>query len=106
VGTANVEYLPEKGYSWNNEDNDYIGFTFNGYHCIKDLNVYRVSDGNRYNLPLGPQTSEETSAQDENEGIYYLKQKVSQGSFNISIAFDNLSEVQWQKLQKVFNTKQ
>lgn len=106
IGNATVEYLPEKGYSWNSEDNDYIGFTFNGYHCIRDLNIYRVSNGNRYNLSLGPKISEKTQTNDGNEGTYYLKQQIAEGTINIAIAFDGLSESQWQKLQKVFNTKQ
>jgi hypothetical protein len=27
---------------------DFIGFTFNGMHCIDDLKIYRTSDGSRF----------------------------------------------------------
>lgn len=31
-------------------DYDFIGFIYDGYHSIRDLNIYRTSEGDRYNL--------------------------------------------------------
>jgi hypothetical protein len=32
----------------NKFDYDFIGFTYNKVHSIRDLGIYRVSDGSRY----------------------------------------------------------
>jgi hypothetical protein len=34
-----------KIHYYEKEDWDFIGFTFNGYHSIRDLKIYRVSNG-------------------------------------------------------------
>lgn len=39
---------------------DFIGFTYKDCHCIRDLNIYRVSGGDRYNMNLLPTQSVKT----------------------------------------------
>jgi hypothetical protein len=37
------------------DDYDFIGFSFNGYHCVEDLGIIRVGNGTRYQENLTPQ---------------------------------------------------
>ena len=40
---------------------DFIGFTYNGKHCINDFGIYRTSDGSRYNDNLVPSMTDKTA---------------------------------------------
>jgi hypothetical protein len=59
-------------------DSNFIGFslysTRNQYilHSIIDLNIYRVSDGSRYNENLRPTFQDQTSTVQGGDGTYYF----------------------------------
>ena len=42
-------------------DMDFIGFTYNGKHSMRDFNIYRTSDGSRYNDNLVPSMTDKTA---------------------------------------------
>ena len=81
---------------------DYLGFQFNGVHT-SDLNILRVSNGSRYEDPLTPNFEDITARiRGSNETLYW-ESFFTTKSWNISIAFDNLSELELRKLRQLFN---
>lgn len=84
------------------EDMDFIGFTFNGQYS-KDLGIYRVSDGNRYNDNLYGSFQDTTVQIPGGDGLYYFRTNYTSRAFNISIAFDSLTDAQLRNLRKVFS---
>lgn len=84
------------------EDMDFIGFTFNGQYS-KNLNIYRVSDGNRYNDNLYGSFQDTTVQIPGGDGLYYFRTNYTSRVFNISIAFDSLTDAQLRNLRKVFS---
>lgn len=83
------------------EDTDFIGFTFNGYNS-KNLGIYRVSDGNRYNDNLYGSFQDTTVQIPGGDGLYYFRTNYTSRVFNISIAFDSLTDAQLRDLRKIF----
>lgn len=71
---------------------DFIGFTYNGKHSINDFNVYRTSDGDRYNYDLIPQLNDKTVDIPGGHGQYYFNSTYKTRTFNIPIAFDKLDQ--------------
>ena len=84
---------------------DFIGFSFNGYRS-ESLGIVRVSDGSRYNEDLVPTAQDKTVQVPGGDGFYYFGSDYTQRQFNINIAFDELTEAQFRKLQQVFGTKE
>lgn len=84
------------------EDTDFIGFTFNGQYS-KNLGIYRVSDGNRYNDNLYGSFQDTTVQIPGGDGLYYFRTNYTSRVFNISIAFDSLTDAQLRNLRKVFS---
>ena len=84
-------------------DYDFIGFTYNGYHSIDDLKIYRVSDGDRYNFDLSPVKKDITAEIPGGDGMYYFNSYYTKKDFNIKIAFDSLYEEDLHKLVDVFD---
>ena len=84
---------------------DFIGFSFNGYRS-EDLGIVRVSDGSRYDEDLLPTSQDKTVQVPGGDGFYYFRSDYTQRPFNINIAFDELTEKQFRKLQQVFGTKE
>lgn len=76
-------------------DNDFIGFTYNGFHSINSLGIYRVSNSNRYEEPLIPTIKDITSSVPGQIGQYYLGTKIETKTFTINFAFDNLTETKF-----------
>ena len=70
---------------------DFIGFTFNDIHSSV-LGVVRVSDGSRYNEDLLPSFSDRTLDVTGRDGIYYFGSSYKQREFEVSYAFDNITE--------------
>ena len=66
-----------------NLDYDFIGFTYNGVHSIKDLGVYRVSNNGKYEESLTPSIKEITASVDGMEGEYYFGNTVESKAFSI-----------------------
>ena len=87
-------------------DCDFLAFTFNGYHSLLDLNIIRTSDGDRYNHDLTPQIKDMTAENTGGDGMYYFKTNYPTRQFNISFAFDSLTEQQIRKLKQVFSVKE
>ena len=84
---------------------DFIGFSFNGYRS-EELGIVRVSDGSRYDEDLLPTDQDKTVQVPGGDGFYYFGSDYTQKPFNINIAFDELTEKQFRKLQQVFGTKE
>lgn len=51
---------------------DFIGFTYNGKHSIRDFEVYRTSDGSRYNDNLVPNMNDKTADVPGSNGQYFF----------------------------------
>ena len=84
---------------------DFIGFSFNE-HRSENLGIVRVSDGSRYNEDLLPTSQDKTVQVPGGDGFYYFGSDYTQRQFSINIAFDELTEAQFRKLQQVFGTKE
>ena len=83
---------------------DFIGFSFNGTHSSK-LGITKVNTGSRYEEDLLPSSQDKTAVIPGGDGTYYWDTNHTQKPFDISIAFDNLSEEQYRNLRTHFNTK-
>jgi predicted phage tail component-like protein len=84
-------------------DYDFIGFTYNGKHSVRDLKIYRTSNSNRYEEGITPTLKETTASVDGQVGQYYFGTKVEQKVFNISFAFDNLTDGDIREIKKTFS---
>ena len=49
---------------------DFTGFTFDGVHS-SELNILRVSDGDRYNEDILPEFEDKTVETNGKDGVYY-----------------------------------
>jgi predicted phage tail component-like protein len=87
-------------------DYDFIGFTYNGKHSLRDLKIYRTSTSGRYDESLTPTLKEKTQSVEGMDGLLYFGTNVEQKVFTVPFAFDNLSEVEFRELKKLFNGKQ
>ena len=85
-------------------DNDFIGFRFNGTHS-SDLNIYRVSDGSRYNDNLLPNFQDKTAQVTGGDGTLYWESFYTQRQISIQIAFDSMTEQNYRQMRQVFNGK-
>ena len=84
---------------------DYIGFTFNETHS-SELGIIRVSEGTRYQEELLPSIEDKVVPVPGGDGVYYFGSFYRNKNFNISIAFDSLTEVQFENLRKVFGDRE
>ena len=87
-------------------DYDFIGFTYKGFHSIRDLNVYRVSNGSRYDFALAPTITDSSMDIPGNDGMYFFNTFHKQRQFTINIAFSDLTEENLRKLRQLFNGKE
>ena len=83
---------------------DFLGFTFGGIHS-SDLGITRVSGGDRYEEELHPEVSDRTAEVPGLDGEYFFSSEHKEKTFEVSIAFDSLTEKQFRKLRTAFNTK-
>lgn len=83
---------------------DFLGFTFNGIHS-SELGIFRVSDGSRYSENLLPTIQDKTTARPGADGTYYYGSFYTQRTFNLSIAYDELTDEQLRRLKSVFSNK-
>ena len=86
------------------KDTDFIGFTFGERHSSA-FGIVRVSDGSRYNDDLLPTIKDNTIQIPGGDGTYYFGSNYTQKQFNISYAFDNLSESQLRELKNWLGDK-
>lgn len=78
---------------------DFIGFTYNGKHCIKDFDVYRTSDGSRYNDNFVPSMTDKTADVPGGDGQYFFQTNHKNKQFSVSIAFDHLTEQKYREMR-------
>lgn len=83
---------------------DFTGFTFDGIHS-SELNIYRVSDGDRYDETLHPDVNDRTTEIPGNDGEYFFGSNYGQRTFTINIAYDSVTETQFRKIRRLFSTK-
>ena len=83
---------------------DYIGFSFNGVHS-SELGIKRISEGSRFNENLLPTIQDKTIQIPGGDGMYYFGSYYTQKQFNISYAFDSLTEEQLSRIKAVFGDK-
>ena len=83
---------------------DYIGFTFNGVHS-STLGIKRTSEGSRFNENLLPTIQDKTVQVPGGDGMYHFGSYYTQRQFNISYAFDALTEEQLSEIKRVFGDK-
>ena len=83
---------------------DYIGFTFNGVHS-SELGIKRTSEGSRFNESLLPTIQDKAVQIPGGDGMYYFGSYYTQRQFNISYAFDSLTEQQLSRIKAVFGDK-
>ena len=76
---------------------DFVGFTFNGKHCIKDFKMYRTSNGSRYDDTLVPELNTKTADIPGGNGQIYFYTKYKTRKFSINLAFENLTEKQYRE---------
>ena len=83
---------------------DYIGFTFNGVHS-DTLGIKRTSEGSRFNENLLPTVQDKTVQVPGGDGMYHFGSYYTQRQFNISYAFDALTEEQLARIKALFGDK-
>ena len=83
---------------------DYLGFTYNGVHS-STLGIVRTSDGSRFNENLLPTMQDKTVQVPGGDGTYYFGSYYTLRPFNVSFAFDSLTEQQVVELKSHFGDK-
>lgn len=83
---------------------DFIGFTFNGIHS-SDLGIVRTSGGDRYERSLFPSFTDKTLQIPGGDGAYYFGTTFNQKPLRIDIAYDSLTEEQFERLAVVFGER-
>lgn len=80
---------------------EYLGFTLGGIHSSQ-LNIVRVSNGNRYTKNLTPNFQDKTVVIDGANQTYFFGMNHTQLPITIDFAFDDLREEDIRKLQQLF----
>ena len=86
------------------KDNDFIGFTFGGVHS-STLGIVRTSNGSRFDENLLPTIQDKTAQVPGGDGTYYFGSYYTQRVFNVSFAFDSLTENNFRKLKQLLGDK-
>ena len=86
---------------------DFTGFTFGNWRSSdweQNLEVLRVSGGDRYDEELHPEIKDITAEVPGVNGEYYFGSNYGPKKIEIEIAFDSLTEAQFRELRRVFGT--
>lgn len=83
-------------------DYDFVGFTFNGKHSCRDLKIYRTSNSGRYDTNLTPTFNDKTANVAGQDGQYYFGTEITNRTFSVSFAFDELTEAELNELRNTF----
>ena len=86
---------------------DFTGFTFGDWRSSdweQNLEVLRVSGGDRYDEELHPEIKDITAEVPGVNGEYYFGSNYGPKKIDIEIAFDSLTEAQFRELRRVFGT--
>ena len=86
-------------------DFDFLAFSFNGKHSYDDFKLYRTSDGDRYNVDLSPQMNDKTAENTGGDGMYFFNTNHKQKVFNISFAFEEMTESQLREMKRWLDGK-
>lgn len=81
---------------------DFTGFTYNGKHSLRDLGIYRTSDGSRYNENLTATMTDKIVDVPGGDGQYYFGTTFKNRTFTVNYAFDELSESHIRELKNIF----
>jgi predicted phage tail component-like protein len=81
---------------------DYIGFTYNGKHSIRDLKIYRTSSG-RYDDNITATMTDKTIDVPGGDGQYYFGTTFKNRTFIVAYAFENLKEADIAEIKRVFS---
>ena len=81
---------------------DFMGFTLGDVHSSQ-LNIVRVSNGDRYAENLTPNFTDSTLAVPGGIGTYYWDTTFTQKPFIIDFAFDDLREEDIRRLKQIFS---
>lgn len=84
----------------------FIGFTYGGEHSIERYNIYRTSNGDRYDHNLIPQIADKVVDVPGGDGQYYFKTNYKTRQFSIPIAFDDLDQQRFDAMKKWLNGKE
>lgn len=83
---------------------DFLGFQLGNVHSSQ-LNITRVSSGDRYSETFIPNFSDSTAQVPGGDGVYYWDTFYTQKPFTIDFAFDDLRDEDIRKLRQVFGFK-
>ena len=78
---------------------DYVGFTYNNIHSSQ-LGLKSVSSGNRYQKDLLPVAQDYTTDVLGGDGTYFFGAKFKNNDIKLSIAFDDVSELEMREISK------
>ena len=87
-------------------DYDFLAFSFNGLHSWDDFKIIRVSDGDRYNTELGPQSQDKTAENPGGDGMYFFGSNHKQKVFNINFAFEEIDDVKIRNMKRWLSSKE
>lgn len=85
-------------------DGDFLGFQLGKIHSSQ-LNITRVSNGDRYNENLSSNFTDVTEQIPGADGTYYWNTYYTQRPFVIDFAFDNLHDEDIHRLKQILNFK-
>ena len=83
---------------------DFLGFTLGEVHSSQ-LNITRVSSGDRYEDILLPQFKDSTLEVPGGDGTYYLDTFYTQKPFTLNFAYDDLRDEDLRALRQLFGFK-
>ena len=83
---------------------DFIGFSFNGVTSV-DLGISRVSDGSRYTEDMIPTFSDVSAKMPGSDYTLYWESFYNTRNWNLSIAYDHMTDAQMRLFRQTFNTK-
>lgn len=83
---------------------DFTGFSFDGVHT-SELNLYRVSDGDRYEEQILPELEDRTIEVPGADRGYYFGSDWKPRTFTVQLAFDSVTEVQYRNIRRLFGQK-
>lgn len=83
---------------------DFLGFTIGNIHSSQ-LNITRVSSGDRYEDNLLPNLKDSTAEVPGGDGMYYWDTFYQQKPFTLNFAYDDLRDEDLRALRQVFGFK-
>lgn len=83
---------------------DFLSFSFAGVDS-SDLNIVRTSDGDRFNEELTPEIKDVTVEVPGMDGEYYFGTTYGTRTFEVSFAFDSMTEEQFRRLRQLYGRK-